>query len=67
MSVIKGWFPHGRNVIDICRKTDIINFPVDSSGKTAYIEGGHINVFHAMPCRRAFYNLVRGKHGSDDR
>jgi hypothetical protein len=31
------------------------------------IEGGHINVFHAMPCRRAFYNLVRGKHGNDDR
>jgi hypothetical protein len=31
------------------------------------IEGENINVFHAMPCRRAFYNLVRGKHGNDDR
>jgi hypothetical protein len=31
------------------------------------IEGDTINVFYAMPCRRAFYNLVRGKHGNDDR
>jgi hypothetical protein len=31
------------------------------------IEGDNINVFHAMPCRRAFYNFVRGKHGNDDR
>ena len=31
------------------------------------IEDEHINVFHAMPCRRAFYNLVRGSYGTDDR
>jgi uncharacterized DUF497 family protein len=29
------------------------------------IEGDNIKVFHAMPCRRVFYNLIRGKH--DDR
>ncbi|MDR3147810.1 MAG: hypothetical protein LBU00_05470 [Treponema sp.] len=31
------------------------------------IEGENINVFHAMPCRRAFYDLVRGNYGSNDR
>jgi hypothetical protein len=31
------------------------------------IEDENINVFHAMPCRRAFYNLVRGEHGNYDR
>jgi uncharacterized DUF497 family protein len=31
------------------------------------IEGENINVFHAMPCRRAFYTLVGGKHGKYDR
>jgi hypothetical protein len=30
-------------------------------------EDDSINVFHAMPCRGAFYNFVRGKHGSNDR
>jgi hypothetical protein len=31
------------------------------------IEGGNINIFHAMLCRRAFYNFVGGNHGSNDR
>jgi hypothetical protein len=31
------------------------------------IEGEKMNVFHAMPCRRAFYALVRGNNGIYDR
>ena len=26
-----------------------------------FIDEGTINVFHAMPCRKNFYNFLRGK------
>ena len=30
------------------------------------IDTDTINVFHAMPCRKSFYGLLRGKDGEND-
>ena len=32
-----------------------------------HIDSDTINVFHAMPCRKSFYNLLGGKDGKNDR
>ena len=32
-----------------------------------YIDADTINVFHAMPCRKSLYGLLRGKDGKNDR
>ena len=31
------------------------------------IDADTINVFHAMPCRKGFYSLLRRKYGKNDR